>query len=123
MTPSNCMSLSAAKKAPKLSNTKYAVLGLGDSSYEFFCQTGKDFDERLGKLGAKALVERADLDVDYEAQAEAWISKLIEALKRILLPLLQRLLPPRLALPFKELQHKHTRKKRLTQLRFLIRRK
>lgn len=71
----------SGKKAPKLSNTKYAVLGLGDSSYEFFCQTGKDFDERLGKLGAKALVERADLDVDYEAQAEAWISKLIEALK------------------------------------------
>ena len=71
----------SGKKAPKLSNTKYAVLGLGDSSYEFFCQTGKDFDERLGKLGAKALVKRAAQTFDYEAQAEAWISKLIEALK------------------------------------------
>ena len=48
----------AGKKAPKLTDTKYAVLGLGDSSYEFFCQTGKDFDERLGKLGGKAIVER-----------------------------------------------------------------
>ena len=71
----------AGKKAPKLTNTKYAVLGLGDSSYEFFCQTGKDFDERLGKLGGKSIVDRLDCDVDYEAEAEAWLSKLIESLK------------------------------------------
>lgn len=71
----------AGKKAPKLTNTKYAVLGLGDSSYEFFCQTGKDFDERLGKLGGKAIVERLDCDVDYEAEAEAWLNRLIESLK------------------------------------------
>ena len=71
----------AGKKAPKLADTKYAVLGLGDSSYEFFCQTGKDFDERLGKLGGKAIVERLDCDVDYEAEAEAWLSKLIDSLK------------------------------------------
>lgn len=32
-----------SKKAPKLDQLQYAVLGLGDSSYEFFCQTGKDF--------------------------------------------------------------------------------
>ena len=71
----------SGKKAPKLSNTKYAVLGLGDSSYEFFCQTGKDFDERLGKLGGTELVARADCDVDYEAQAEAWLNDLIASLK------------------------------------------
>ena len=71
----------ASKKAPKLANTKYAVLSLGDSSYEFFCQTGKDFDERLGKLGGQAIVERLDCDVDYEAEAEAWLNKLIESLK------------------------------------------
>ncbi|MBQ4831084.1 assimilatory sulfite reductase (NADPH) flavoprotein subunit [Alteromonas sp. CI.11.F.A3] len=69
------------KKAPKLNNTKYAVLGLGDSSYEFFCQTGKDFDERLGKLGGTELVARADCDVDYEAQAESWLNDLIASLK------------------------------------------
>ncbi|GMM69901.1 assimilatory sulfite reductase (NADPH) flavoprotein subunit [Alteromonas sp. MTD1] len=71
----------ASKKAPKLASTKYAVLSLGDSSYEFFCQTGKDFDERLGKLGGQAIVERLDCDVDYEAEAEAWLNKLIESLK------------------------------------------
>ncbi|MBZ2161316.1 assimilatory sulfite reductase (NADPH) flavoprotein subunit [Alteromonas stellipolaris] len=71
----------SGKKAPKLTNTKYAVLGLGDSSYEFFCQTGKDFDERLGKLGGTELVARADCDVDYEAQAESWLNDLIASLK------------------------------------------
>ncbi|RDV24019.1 assimilatory sulfite reductase (NADPH) flavoprotein subunit [Alteromonas aestuariivivens] len=69
------------KKAPKLQGLKYAVLGLGDSSYEFFCQTGKDFDERLGKLGAAAVVPRQDCDVDYETDAKVWGEKLIEALK------------------------------------------
>jgi sulfite reductase (NADPH) flavoprotein alpha-component len=71
----------SGKKAPKLANTKYAVMGLGDSSYEFFCQTGKDFDASLAKLGATSVIERADLDVDYEADAQAWIGKLIDALK------------------------------------------
>ena len=69
------------KKAPKLDGLKYAVLGLGDSSYEFFCQTGKDFDERLGKLGGKAIVPRQDCDVDYEDAAKAWGEQLVAALK------------------------------------------
>lgn len=69
------------KKAPKLAGVKYAVLGLGDTSYEFFCQTAKDFDERLGKLGASAITPRVDCDVDYEAPAEAWGDALIEAIK------------------------------------------
>ncbi|MCU7553761.1 assimilatory sulfite reductase (NADPH) flavoprotein subunit [Alteromonas sp. ASW11-19] len=70
-----------SKKAPKLSSLKYGVLGLGDTSYEFFCQTGKDFDARLAKLGGTAVIPRADCDVDYEAQAEAWTAEFISALK------------------------------------------
>lgn len=62
----------ASKKAPKLNNLKYSVLGLGDSSYEFFCQTAKDFDERLAALGAKSVVARADCDVDYDSDVETW---------------------------------------------------
>ena len=45
------------KRAPKLIDKKHAVLALGDSSYEFFCQTGKDFDKRLIELGSKPILE------------------------------------------------------------------
>ncbi len=71
----------ASKKAPKLANLKYAVVALGDSSYEFFCQTGKDFDERLQKLGGQPLIERLDCDVDYETPVAEWTNKLTEILK------------------------------------------
>lgn len=72
----------ASKKAPKLPNLKYAVVGLGDSSYEFFCQTGKDFDTRLSALGAKSLIERLDCDVEFEAELAAWTDKLNTILER-----------------------------------------
>jgi sulfite reductase (NADPH) flavoprotein alpha-component len=63
----------ASKKAPKLDGVKVAVIGLGDTSYEFFCQTAKDFEARLSALGAEVVFARADLDVDYEEQAQQWI--------------------------------------------------
>ncbi len=61
-----------SKKAPKLPNLQYAVLGLGDSSYEFFCQTAKDFDQFLSQLGATAIVPRLDADVDYDSVTPEW---------------------------------------------------
>jgi sulfite reductase (NADPH) flavoprotein alpha-component len=67
----------ASKKAPKLPNLHFAVLGLGDSSYEFFCQTGKDFDQRLADLGAKRILDRLDCDVDYEASVNVWSDALM----------------------------------------------
>jgi len=67
------------KKAPKLDGVKIAVIGLGDSSYEFFCQTAKDFEERLNKLGAETIYQRADLDVDYDDEAATWITGALDA--------------------------------------------
>jgi sulfite reductase (NADPH) flavoprotein alpha-component len=64
----------ASKKAPKLDGTQIAVIGLGDTSYAYFCQTAIDFEARLVKLGAEIAYPRADLDVDYEEQAQAWIT-------------------------------------------------
>lgn len=61
-----------SKKAPKLTNLHYAVIGLGDSSYEFFCQTAKDFDHCLAKLGAQPMLERLDCDVDYDVAVAEW---------------------------------------------------
>ncbi len=70
-----------SKKAPKLPNLKYGVIGLGDSSYEFFCQTGKDFDAYLAKLGATSFIARIDCDVDYEAPAKEWREKALDTVK------------------------------------------
>ncbi|MCG7490602.1 assimilatory sulfite reductase (NADPH) flavoprotein subunit [Vibrio sp. Of14-4] len=71
-----------SKKAPKLPNLQYGVIALGDSSYEFFCQTGKDFDAYLSKLGATAFIERLDCDVDYEADAASWRKQALDKVKQ-----------------------------------------
>ncbi len=63
-----------SKRAPKLEHLHYSVLALGDSSYEFFCKTGKDFDEQFAKLGATRIVPRTDCDVDYDDAAAQWFS-------------------------------------------------
>lgn len=70
-----------SKKAPSLNETAYAVFALGDSSYEKFCQAGKDFDAQLAQLGAKPLLARIDADVEYQAIADAWIEELSQLLK------------------------------------------
>ncbi|HEY8509783.1 MAG TPA: flavodoxin domain-containing protein, partial [Steroidobacteraceae bacterium] len=62
-----------SRKAPRLSHLRYAVLGLGDSSYEHFCEMGRQFDARLEALGAQRMHPRADCDVDFETAADAWI--------------------------------------------------
>ncbi|NHB89405.1 NADPH-dependent assimilatory sulfite reductase flavoprotein subunit [Photorhabdus tasmaniensis] len=71
-----------SKKAPKLSDIEFAVFGLGDTSYEKFCQAGKDFDNRLNELGAQRLLERVDGDVEYQEVAAQWRKRLTEILKQ-----------------------------------------
>src|SRR5690606_14636211 len=70
-----------SKKAPKLEGTAFAVFGLGDTSYEFFCQSGKDFDSRLAELGGERLLDRVDADVEYQAAAAEWRARIVEILK------------------------------------------
>lgn len=70
-----------SKKAPKLEGTAFAVFGLGDTSYEFFCQSGKDFDSRLAELGAERLLGRVDADVEYQPAAAEWRARVVEVLK------------------------------------------
>ena len=61
------------KRAPKLESLNFSVLALGDSSYEFFCKTGKDFDQRLEELGGTRIYPRFDCDVDYDEPAAEWL--------------------------------------------------
>lgn len=67
-------------KIGKLDGLKFAVLGLGDSSYEFFCQTGKDFDNFLASAGAERIYELASLDVDYQDTAKRWGEQALNAI-------------------------------------------
>ncbi|MGE9551534.1 NADPH-dependent assimilatory sulfite reductase flavoprotein subunit [Erwinia amylovora] len=70
-----------SKKAPKLDNTAFAVFGLGDTSYEFFSQAGKDIDGKLAEMGGERLLERVDADVEYAAEAEKWRRQIVDILK------------------------------------------
>ncbi|MEH7747089.1 assimilatory sulfite reductase (NADPH) flavoprotein subunit [Neobacillus drentensis] len=69
------------KRAPKLEHLRFSVLALGDSSYEFFCQTGKDFDARLEELGGTRLYPRFDCDLDYDEPASEWLAGVLSNLK------------------------------------------
>ncbi len=59
-------------RAPKLENLEFAVLGLGDSSYDDYCQTGKDVDAALENLGATRFHDRVDVDLDFEDDVITW---------------------------------------------------
>lgn len=68
------------RRAPKLDDLRFSVLALGDSSYEFFCQTGKEFDQRLEELGGKRISPRVDCDLDYDEPAAEWLESVCEGL-------------------------------------------
>ncbi|MCY9004492.1 assimilatory sulfite reductase (NADPH) flavoprotein subunit [Peribacillus frigoritolerans] len=68
------------RRAPSLEGLRYSVLALGDSSYEFFCETGKQFDKRLEELGGTRLFPRMDCDLDYDEPASEWLEGVISSL-------------------------------------------
>jgi sulfite reductase (NADPH) flavoprotein alpha-component len=69
------------RRAPKLDDLRFSVLSLGDSSYEFFCQTGKEFDQRLEELGGTRLYPRVDCDLDYDEPASEWLEGVFGSLR------------------------------------------
>ena len=73
----------SADSAPKLPGVSFSVLALGDTSYEFYCESGKDWDDRLQQLGATRLVVRADCDVDYDSPAAAWAIDALAAMAAV----------------------------------------
>ncbi|CAH0226964.1 assimilatory sulfite reductase (NADPH) flavoprotein subunit [Peribacillus simplex] len=68
------------RRAPSLEGLRFSVLALGDSSYEFFCETGKQFDKRLEELGGTRLFPRMDCDLDYDEPASEWLEGVISSL-------------------------------------------
>ncbi len=62
---------------PDLSQVRFAVFGLGDSSYDTFCQGGKTLEQLMLACQAEILWPRLDIDVQQQAlpedSAEAWL--------------------------------------------------
>ena len=73
----------AESAAQSMNHLRYAVLALGDSSYEHFCAAGIKLDTGLASLGAAPLLPRVDCDTDYEDIALTWrddvLAKLVRA--------------------------------------------
>ncbi|KAF9365625.1 hypothetical protein BGX34_009247 [Mortierella sp. NVP85] len=70
------------KGSAGLTKAKFAILGLGDTNYDNFCQTAKRLDTRLQELGASPFYARglADDATGLEETVDPWIKNLWPAL-------------------------------------------
>lgn len=60
-----------------LSNLRFAVFALGDTSYDEFCKCGKDLDTIFEERGGRRLLDRVDNDVDYTDALEKWCEEIV----------------------------------------------
>lgn len=67
-----------SRRAPKLPQLQYAVLGLGDSSYPLFCGIAQSIDGRLAELGARRLQDTGTADLDIETVAIPWQEQAVQ---------------------------------------------
>ena len=66
-----------------MAGVNFAVLALGDTAFEMFCESGKEWDEILEQKGGNRVNERVDCDTDYEDDAEEWISATLDLMKNV----------------------------------------
>ncbi len=68
---------------PDLSELKYAVIAIGDSCYDTYCEAGRDCDQLLHKLKAKRLIKHLEIDMsqdDPDEKSSTWLKEFIKAM-------------------------------------------
>jgi sulfite reductase (NADPH) flavoprotein alpha-component len=68
----------SGRRLPALESLGYWVLALGDSSYENFCQAGRDFDRQLAAAGARRMAPLVECDLDYAGPSATWTEQVLE---------------------------------------------
>ncbi|MBP2451539.1 bifunctional nitrate reductase/sulfite reductase flavoprotein subunit alpha [Mycolicibacterium lutetiense] len=66
--------------APQMHGIRYAVLGIGDKSYDNFCGHAKSLDHRLADLGATKLLDRVDCEAYDDKPLRRWADAVTTAL-------------------------------------------
>ncbi|MBD9367167.1 assimilatory sulfite reductase (NADPH) flavoprotein subunit [Xanthomonas sp. XNM01] len=72
------------RRAPKLPELKFAVLGLGDSSYADFCGIARRLDARLAELGGRRVADPGFTDLDIDTVASPWREQAIDQARDLL---------------------------------------
>ncbi|WOO41388.1 flavodoxin domain-containing protein [Rubellicoccus peritrichatus] len=65
----------------EVAHLEYAVVGLGDTSYDDFCGCARRLDESLKAAGATPFSERLELDIDFDDDFDAWTDKFFSSQK------------------------------------------
>jgi len=68
--------------APTLTGVRYAVLGIGDRTYDSFCGHAKSVDTRFAALGAARLLERVQCEAYDDEPMSRWVDQVAALLGR-----------------------------------------
>ena len=74
------------RRAPKLPQLQFAVLGLGDTSYADFCGIARKLDARLAELGATRVQTLGEADLDIDIVAAPWREQALAHARELLKP-------------------------------------
>ena len=66
-----------------LTGLNYGVLALGDTAFDLFCESGKEWDVLLEQKGANRLLQRMDCDTDFEDDAEYWTEQSLDEMAKV----------------------------------------
>jgi MioC protein len=73
-------------QSPDLTGLNYAVVAIGESCYDTFCEAGRHCDSRLQELGAIKLADRLEIDMledDPEQKALSWLPAITDSIKAL----------------------------------------